>query len=668
MNEVVPNAPTSERLARLEAVQAVVLDISHRAARCNDLHGFFATVHAGLRRLMRAENYGIALYDAAAHGVHFVYWADEKDPTPDPGRRYPLRGEGESPTAQVIRSGEPRLFTAEQWAAKRAKNKRFGSGARPEHWVGMPLVGNDGRTFGAMVVQSYDRGFRYSEEDIALVRLMSEQVADAVEHVQYSTRLEQAIAERTHSLEREIEERRRAERLQHALYEISALSVKDIGLDAFYAQLHRILGGLMYARNLAVMLYYNDEHDLVGFPYSVDEKDPDLPKNFRRPAGHGLTGFVLRTRMPQRIDQQRYQALLESAVIHHVLGNVTFTSWIGAPMIHQDKVLGVLMLQSYDPKIGYDDDDLALLTFVAEHIAAALSRKQADEALRSAHAHLASGNAALQEKNRELEMTLMHLGMAQGELVRQEKLASLGALVASIAHEVNTPLGICTTAVSLMLEESRRLRDALPPAALEDPAIKAFLESSDELLGVLANNTLRASGLIRSFKQVAVDQSSEQVRDIVLAESIEDTLRSIRPKFKRTGHTIVVDCDPSLRLRSIPGALSQVLTNLVLNSVAHAFEHTDHGHIAISVAPDDAGVTIDYRDDGSGLSPQALHRLFEPFYTTKRGQGGSGLGTNIVHNLVTTKLGGTISVDSKPGHGLHYAIHLPAEPPEHAPA
>lgn len=654
---------SSDRLARLEVVQSAVFDISHRAARCHDLHEFFAAVHCAMAKVVRADNFYIALFEASAHGVRYAYWADEKDSGPDRNKVHALRHENESPTALVIRSGEPQIFVAEQWAARRARGGRWGTGTRPEHWVGMPLVGDDGRCFGAMVMQSYAKGFRYGDEDIALFGLMSGHVADAIERVQFATRLEEAIAERTHRLEREVAERRRSEQLQRALYEISTLSAKDLGLQAFYAELHRILRSLMYAPNMAVMLYYNDDHGLVGFPYFVDERDDEPAESHRRPAGHGLTGFVLRSRMPQRIDRQRFHALLESGVLHHVSGNTDFACWIGAPMIHQGKVLGVIMLRSYDADNTYDDNDLTLLTFVAEHIAAALSRKQADEALRAVHANLAAGNAALQEKNRELEMTLMHLGLAQSELVRQEKLASLGALVASIAHEVNTPLGICTTAVSLLMEEARRLRETFTPAQLAEPAIKAFFESSDELLGVLTSNTLRASGLIRSFKQVAVDQSSEQVRDIRLAESIEDTLRSIRPKFKRTGHTIAVDCDPELCLRSIPGALSQILTNLVMNSITHGFEGIEHGHILIAVSNDEHGVTIDYRDDGIGMPPQALRRLFEPFYTTKRGLGGSGLGTNIVHNLVTTKLGGTLSADSTSGKGLHYAIHLPAEPP-----
>jgi signal transduction histidine kinase len=676
MNDVVSDAPSSdvidavsparmaERLARLEAVQAAVLDISHRSARCQDLRAFFHAVHAAIGRIMDARNFYIALVDPVARGIRFAYRLDEKDRIADPDKLLPLKSESESPTAWVIRRGEPLSLPIDEIAMLNPKKAdRWGSGTRAEHWLGMPLIGNDGLVLGAIVMQNYTPGFRYSSEDTALLKLISGLVADAVEQAQFAARLEQAIADRTRSLEREVAERRHSEKLQHALYGISALSAKDIDLNRFYAELHRILVELLYAKNLAIMLYYNDEHDLVGFPYFVDEKDIDLPANYRRPAGHGLTGFVLRTRMPQRIDQQRFQALLESGVLHHVLGSVDFTAWIGAPMIHQGKVLGVIILQSYDPDIGYDDDDLAVLTFVAEHIAAALSRKQADDALRTAHASLATGNAALQAKNRELEMTLMHLGMAQSEWVRQEKLASLGALVAGIAHEVNTQLGICTTAVSLLVEETRCLKESFSDDQLADPGMQTFFDTSDELLKVLTANTQRASGLIRSFKQVAVDQTSGDIRDIVLAEYIEDVLRSLRPKFKRTRHAVEVACDPELRMRSIPGALSQVLTNLVMNSITHAFERTDAGIIRIDASGDDTTVTIDYRDNGSGMNPDALRRLFEPFYTTKRGQGGSGLGANIVYNLVTAKLGGTIAVESKPGAGLHYRIRLPIEPP-----
>ncbi|HEV2607974.1 MAG TPA: GAF domain-containing protein, partial [Xanthomonadaceae bacterium] len=474
MNAIASETHADQRLARLEAVQSVVLDISHRSARCRDLHDFFKDVHEAIARIMCASSFYIALLDESTKGVRFVYRTDEKEASPNPEKVFALHSENESPTAWVIMRGERLCITIDEIASRNAQGQRWGVGTPAEHWLGMPLIGSDGAAFGAIVVQGYTPGFRYTDEDIAVFELMSKHVADAVERVQFAARLEHAIAERTRILEHEVAERRHAEQLQRALYEISALSVRDIDLDTFYAELHRIIGELLYARNLAVMLYYNDEHDLVGFPYFVDEKDSNLPANYRRPAGHGLTGFVLRTRMPQRIDQERFQALQDAGVLHHVLGSTDFTAWIGAPMIHQGKVLGVIMLQSYDPEIGYDDRDLALLTFVADHIAAALSRKQADDALRAAHSFLAQGNEALQAKNRQLEMTLNHLGIAQGELVRQEKMASLGALVAGIAHEVNTPLGICLTAVSLLAEEMKQLRQAFPEDRPVDENLQAF--------------------------------------------------------------------------------------------------------------------------------------------------------------------------------------------------
>jgi len=658
-------AQMAQRLARLEAVQSVVLDISRRSSHCKDLRIFYRAVHAAISRIMSARSFYIALYDAAANGIRFAYRIDERDEIPDPDTLFPLQPSHLSPTAAVIRTGEPLCISAEEIAARNKQGQRWGQGAHAEHWVGMPLIGNDGVTFGAIVIQSYVPGFRYTAEDIALFGLMSEHVADAVEQVQFAARLEHAIAERTRSLEREIAERRYAEKLQRALYEISAQSVRDIDLETFYMEVHRIMGGLLYAKNFAIMLCIEGS-DQVWFPYYIDEKDARPPADYRRPAGDGLTGFVLNTRTAQRIDHQRYLALIKASQIHNVIGNVDFNVWIGAPMIYQDKVFGAIILQSYDSSIGYDDEDLKLMTFVADHIGAALSRKQGDDALRAAHAHLAAGSVALQAKNRELEKTLKDLGVAQGELMRQEKLASLGALVAGIAHEVNTPLGICVTAVSHLDEETQRVRTRLAEQQLTERDLQNYFVSAEEILRILTNNTQRASGLIRSFKQVAVDQSSDDIREIVLAEYIEETLKSLRPKFKGTRHAIKVDCDPGLRIRSVPGALSQILTNLVINSITHGFEHIEEGAIRIGVRRNDATLTIDYLDNGSGMTSDALKHLFDPFYTTKRGQGGSGLGANIVYNLVTTKLGGTISVDSAPGFGLHYTIRLPVQPPQPA--
>ncbi|HEY2347241.1 MAG TPA: GAF domain-containing protein [Xanthomonadaceae bacterium] len=663
MHNALSDSQMAQRLARLEAVQAVVLDISKRSAHCKDLRVFYRAVHAAIARIMSARSFYIALYDAAANGIRFAYRVDEKDEVPEPDELFPLQPSHVSPTSMVIRSGKPLVISREEIVARNTQGRSWGAGAPAEHWVGMPLIGNDGAVFGAIVVQSYVPGFRYSEEDVALFGLMTEHVADAVEQVQFAARLERAIADRTSSLEREIAERRNAENLQRVLYEISALSVKDIDLDAFYLELHRIMGELMYAKNFAVVLY-DPATEMVRFPYYADEKDAMPPTTYRRPAGDGLTGYVMKARAPQCIDQRRYQELAQSGQLVNVIGSTDFNVWMGAPLAYQDQMLGAIILQSYDAQIGYDERDLKLLNFVADHIAAALSRKQADDALRTAHRRLAAGSAALQAKNSELEKTLGDLGLAQTELIRQEKLASLGALVAGIAHEVNTPLGICVTAVSHLVEETRGVRTRLGDNRLTERELAEHFVSVEEILRILTSNTQRASGLIRSFKQVAVDQSSDDVREIALAEYIEETLKSLRPKLKGTKHTIAVDCDPLLRVRSVPGAISQIITNLMINSIMHGFEHVAEGSMRIVARGDAATLTIEYLDNGSGMSADALKRLFDPFYTTKRGQGGSGLGANIVYNLVTTKLGGTIAVDSAPGNGLHYTIRLPMQPPQ----
>jgi signal transduction histidine kinase len=370
---------------------------------------------------------------------------------------------------------------------------------------------------------------------------------------------------------------------------------------------------------------------------------------------------VLRTRRPQRIDQARYQALVAAGEIHHAIGSVDFNVWMAAPMMYQGQPLGAIVLQSYDPQVGYGDEELGLLTFVADHIAAALARKQNADQLRAAHARLAAGSEALQAKNNELQQTLEYLGVAHNELMRQEKLASLGALVAGIAHEVNTPLGICVTAVSYLAEQTQKVRARLEDKSLSEPELQGYFGTAEDTLRILTSNVDRASSLVRSFKQVAVDQSSDGARAIRPAEYFEEVLRSLRLQFKGMRHVIAVECDPALCVRSVPGALSQILNNLVINSIVHGFDDLEQGHARIRVHCEGTMLTIDYQDDGCGMPADALKHLFDPFYTTKRGMGGSGLGANVVYNLVTTKLGGSIAVDSEPGQGLHYRLQIPVE-------
>lgn len=267
----------------------------------------------------------------------------------------------------------------------------------------------------------------------------------------------------------------------------------------------------------------------------------------------------------------------------------------------------------------------------------------------------------LAQANQELTQTLAELRDAQTKLVESEKMASLGDLVAGIAHEINTPIGICVTAASHLDEELKALFAAYQSGKMTESQFRGFLELLRDGLQILMSNTARASTLVKSFKQVAVDQSSDAIRDLELVQYIQEIIQSLRPRLKNTKHKVEVNGLSSIMLHTHAGAISQILSNLILNSLIHGFEHMEQGQIVITVQEDGDDALLDYADNGCGLSDEALTRLFEPFYTSKRGQGGSGLGTHIVYNLTTGALKGTVRAESQQGLGLVYHFRFPKQ-------
>jgi len=186
-----------------------------------------------------------------------------------------------------------------------------------------------------------------------------------------------------------------------------------------------------------------------------------------------------------------------------------------------------------------------------------------------------------------------------------------------------------------------------------------FMTLAAEGSAILVSNLKRAADLIGSFKQIATDRASGDERRFVLAEYVQELLLSLRPHLKHTSHQVLVECPPELAMEGSPGAFSQILTNLVMNSLTHGFEGIPAGVITISGTRADAGIILQYRDNGVGIAPENLGRIFDPFFTTKRGQGGSGLGLHIVYNLVTRTFGGRIHVESVPGGGVLFTMTLP---------
>jgi signal transduction histidine kinase len=267
--------------------------------------------------------------------------------------------------------------------------------------------------------------------------------------------------------------------------------------------------------------------------------------------------------------------------------------------------------------------------------------------------------AQLQEKAQQLEQTLRDLKQAETQLIQTEKMAALGGLVAGIAHEINTPIGIGVTAASLLVEKTTAFSERLETGTLKRSELGTFLDIAQQTARMTLTNLNRAAELIASFKRVAVDQSSESRRVFHLAAYLDEVLLQLSPKLQATQLQVRVKGDRTLTLNSYPGAFSQIVTNLLINSVLHAYGAEALGHITLSFSQTPEVLCLKYLDDGCGIPPEHLSKIFETFFTTKRGQGGSGLGLHIVYNLVTQKLGGTIRCESQVGTGTKFVIELP---------
>ena len=270
----------------------------------------------------------------------------------------------------------------------------------------------------------------------------------------------------------------------------------------------------------------------------------------------------------------------------------------------------------------------------------------------------------LRTKQTEMQSYVDELNMAQERLIGSEKMAALGGLVAGITHDINTPIGIGVTATSFLQERLVQIDAAYKNKTLSPKALEEFINDAKQSTSLLTTNLDRASELVASFKQIAVDQASEAVRTINFSEYLGEIIRSLHPKIKNTNHHINLDCPTDLTLNLPAGAISQIFTNLIMNSLIHGFDGISNGIIDIKIKDEDDQVIIDFKDNGNGVTEQQLEKLFDPFFTTKRDQGGSGLGTHITFNLVKQTLGGEIDVTSSPDQGLHYHISFPKNMPK----
>ncbi|OKY27035.1 MULTISPECIES: YfiR/HmsC family protein [Thalassotalea] len=260
---------------------------------------------------------------------------------------------------------------------------------------------------------------------------------------------------------------------------------------------------------------------------------------------------------------------------------------------------------------------------------------------------------------RKLSLTLNNLKEMQNQLVQSEKLASLGKLTAGVAHEINTPLGIALTSTSSALENTHEIQQYFELNNLTKSQMRKYFDSIDQASRLNMSSLNRVIELLNNFKQVAADQVVGEAREINLVDYSHEIMQTLSAEMKRNHVTYEINGPENIDIKTIPGALAQVFTNLVTNSIKHGFENRASGKITLNLSVQGSWVTIVYKDNGEGMEPEVLLNIFEPFYTTKRNSGGTGLGMNIVYNIIKQQLHGDITIESTPSEGALFNITIP---------
>ncbi|MGY5537388.1 ATP-binding protein [Vibrio brasiliensis] len=264
----------------------------------------------------------------------------------------------------------------------------------------------------------------------------------------------------------------------------------------------------------------------------------------------------------------------------------------------------------------------------------------------------------------DLKQSMEQLKQTQEQLVESEKLAALGGLVAGVAHEVNTPLGIAVTACSVVRDIANEVTQSFENQTLTHEQFTLLMEQLTESSGMLENNLNRAAKLIRDFKQTAVDQVSESRSEFNVYQVLDALIASLHPETSKLPVAPRLQGEHAVMMNSLPGVLTQVISNLIMNSINHAFDEQPNPEISIEFEQQKESIVVRYRDNGCGVDASLHSKIFEPFYTTARGKGGSGLGLNLVFNLVRQKLKGELYFESHLSQGVYFELRLPQHLPE----
>lgn len=370
--------------------------------------------------------------------------------------------------------------------------------------------------------------------------------------------------------------------------------------------------------------------------------------------------------LPAKLEQETFDLLLLDVYMPGIDG-ISLLKALKSCENRQD--IAVIMLTSaMEEQLLAECLELGADNFIRKPVSAlvlkaciqsALTKRDYLRQINAQKRNLENQTLQLQTMNTSLQKSLKQLCETQEQLVETEKMAALGGLVAGIAHEVNTPVGIGVTAASFLAMKVKEYEKLYLSGQLTQAAFESFLRTALESSEMIVANLSRAADIIRGFKQIANDQSTEELRRFRLEPYLKDIITSLQPMLKQGKHQFFLDCPEELELFSYPGKISQVITNLVMNSLTHAFTKRRHGEIRIICAPHRNGILLIYKDNGEGIPSALMDKIFQPFFTTRRGQGGTGLGLHIVHSLVFQALGGQIECKSQAGEWTLFRVWLP---------
>jgi len=453
--------------------------------------------------------------------------------------------------------------------------------------------------------------------------------------------------------------------------------------EIYAVQIKDLRKGLIYTRSIQ-----NEDSDLLNGPYNTYSQKHKIFQGDVYIGDIEITMLdVYLTQSAKDVFNERINDMLIQLVIL-----IVFISLISLTITNPLKKLEIGAIElaegNYTNKIDVSShDEVGMLAekfnYMAQHIESANEELvqmnnmledlvkertnqliKTNEYLEQTLAESEETQAELQIKNDELEDTLGALQETREELIHTAKSSLTSQLVAGVAHEINTPVGVSLTTSSFLHNEVEKLLKASSEGKLTKKDFIDHLQAIDEASKTIQRNLENSASLIESFKQVAVDQTGQRKRTFNLKQYYKEVIKNLNSAFKHTQHEVVVQCPDNINLDSYPGAYSQILTNLLMNSLDHGFENTDSGEIKIQVEKPNNWIIIVYSDNGKGISPKDLPHIFVPYYSTAHSRGGSGLGLSVINNLVTTVLGGTIKCESTLGEGTTFTIRVPEKPIE----